>query len=399
VSKPSASVVRRVAALGFTPAKIARYVAAMQKTPSGRSAGATREGEITTRYAGIDFSPPSAVRDAAVEALEWRFRDGHKGGTDIGVGRALQLAVEDVVPPRDIDRMVNYGTRHAVDLRSKGARRGEITPGVVAWGLWGGADGIAWAREVQAAMRDRDAGARRRRNPPKKSAKPRGYRAPIYGPAILAGYPTEASIFPPGWDEAVSLNLTTLLGAGERAVTDTAMEPGQPVRWLVDHGLARVIAQHRASDLLYAGNTIYDVEPTPKGRDLAALRDQWRTFHGAKQRSLLGNPAPGYRSWAWTTQDWRVVVPRRDGSVDYSAACGAPSNRTRTGHVHLCLPLAVARALDADAEGRRILHAQATRKARAKPGARVAWHPTIRELWRALEARTPADNARYRSRK
>jgi hypothetical protein len=264
-----------VAALGFTPAKVRHYIAAMQKTPSGASAGDTHADLMHTRYAGIDFSPPAEVRERAVEALEWRFRDGYAGGTDIGVGRALQLALEDTVPPRDVDRMVNYGSRHAVDLRSTRARRGEITPGVVAWGLWGDTEGIVWAREVAAQMRERD----------------------------------------------------LLAGAG---------------------------------------------------------------------RKRKRNPAPGYQSWAWTTQDWRVVVPHRDGSVTYGDPCGAPSNRTPSGRVRLCLPVAVARALDGDPEGRRILHAQATRKERAAPGRVVRWHPVIRDLWRQLERRTEADDPRYR---
>lgn len=245
----------------------------MQKTPSGASAGDTGERDMRTHYAGIDFSPPPEVREAAVEALEWRFRDGHRGGTDIGVGRALQLALEDTVPPRDVRRIVNYGSRHAVDLRSTGARKGDLTPGVVAWGLWGGHEGILWAREVAAQMDERDALVGRKRN-----------------------------------------------------------------------------------------------------------------------------PAPGYQSWAWTTQKWRVIIPRRDGSVDYGDPCGSPSNRTPSGRVRLCLPLAVARALDADPEGRRILHAQATRKERAAPGRVVPWHPTIRDLWRRLERRTEADDTRYRRR-
>lgn len=275
MSRAPASLARRVAALGFTPERVRHYIAAMQKTPSGASAGDTGADLMRTHYAGIDFSPPPEVREAAVEALEWRFRDGHAGGTDIGVGRALQLALEPTVPPRDIDRMVNYGSRHRIDLSSERARKGELTPGVVAWGLWGGHDGIRFAREVAAQMDERDA----------------------------------------------------LVG---------------------------------------------------------------------RKRKYKRNPAPGYQSWAWTTQKWRVIIPRRDGSVDYGDACGAPSNRTPSGRVRLCLPLAVARALDADPEGRRILHAQATRKERAAPGRVVKWHPAIRDLWRRLERRTEADDPRYR---
>lgn len=110
------------------------------------------------------------------------------------------------------------------------------------------------------------------------------------------------------------------------------------------------------------------------------------------------NPAPGYQSWAWTTQDWRVVIPHTDGTVSYGDACGSASNRTYAGHIRLCLPFAVIRALDGDARGRKLLHAQALRKQRAKPGARIPWHPVIRELWRMIEARTESDDPRLRRR-
>lgn len=107
-----------------------------------------------------------------------------------------------------------------------------------------------------------------------------------------------------------------------------------------------------------------------------------------------GVKAPGYNSWAWTTQDWRVVVPNADSTVRYDERCGGASNRTPGGRVRLCLPLAVIQKLDRTQSGREILHQQATRKQRATPGARVAWHPKIKALWRLLEAKTPADAPR-----
>lgn len=117
-----------------------------------------------------------------------------------------------------------------------------------------------------------------------------------------------------------------------------------------------------------------------------------------RRRQAARNPAPGYQSWAWTTQDWRVVIPHTDGTVSYGDACGSASNRTHAGHIRLCLPFAVIRALDGDARGRKLLHAQALRKQRAKPGARIPWHPVIRELWRMIEARTESDDPRLRRR-
>jgi hypothetical protein len=378
--KPSAAIVRRVHALGLSDAAIRRYLGAMQRTPTGRSAGSDRAADVRGRYAGISFAPPSDVRERAVEALEWRFLDGRKGGTGIGVGRALQLALDDVIPPRDIDRIVAYGTRHRIDLDSDAARAGEITPGVVAYGLWGGHAGVAWARRVQAAMRAHDARS------------PRRNRGGI-DPALAAGMPV-------GWSEDYAQTLRRVV-QGKQITVPAALADTGDYAALLRLRLIRVARQWTAAQMLYETD-VYDIVPTPKGISALAWRDAW---YDAQARSAQvglfgarGNPAPGYQSWAWTSQEWRVVVPRAGGTVDYAEVCGAPANRTATGHVRLCLPVAVIRALAADIEGRRILHAQAVRKARAKPGARVPWHPVIRELWRAVEARTEADDPRLRSK-
>ncbi len=102
-------------------------------------------------------------------------------------------------------------------------------------------------------------------------------------------------------------------------------------------------------------------------------------------------PAPGYQSYAWTTQDWRTVKLAKGGqAVDYAERCGTdstlPSERKR-----LCLPREVIERLLQSAEGTRILIAQARKKQRAAPGTSVPWHPTIKALWRELEERTVKD--------
>ena len=113
--------------------------------------------------------PPAIVRQRAVEGLEL-VAAGHRGGTDIGFGRAVQLATKATVYPRDVLRMKDYFRRHAVDLRSARARRGDVTPGVVAWLLWGGTEGMAWANkiaaEMDAAMHRKNPGETARRSHP-----------------------------------------------------------------------------------------------------------------------------------------------------------------------------------------------------------------------------------------
>lgn len=118
-----------------------------------------------------------------------------------------------------------------------------------------------------------------------------------------------------------------------------------------------------------------------------------RRFRGSFQR------APGYASHAWTTQDWRVVIPGRRPEVEYGDRCGASSNRTHDGHVRLCLPLSVIRRLSETKRGREILWRQARLKEEAPPGSRVAWHPEIRRLHAELEARTEPDDPSLRGRR
>lgn len=137
-----------------------RLLAAMERTPSGKDYGPTRDNERDTTFRGISFVPPAKVRQRAVEGLEL-VAAGHRGGTDIGYGRAVQIATAAAIYPRDVYRMADYFRRHAVDLNSRGAKRGDITPGVVAWLLWGGDEGREWANRTAAAM---DA-AMHRRNP------------------------------------------------------------------------------------------------------------------------------------------------------------------------------------------------------------------------------------------
>lgn len=159
----SRSPAARVDAL-LSKAEQRRLLAAMEKTPSGRDYGPTRDAERRTTFRGIKFAPPAKVRQRAVEGLEL-VAGGHRGGTSIGFGRAVQLATKATIYPRDVYRMVDYFRRHTVDLQSAGAKRGDITPGVVAWLLWGGDEGRAWAKRIVAAM---DV-AQSRKNPNKQT--------------------------------------------------------------------------------------------------------------------------------------------------------------------------------------------------------------------------------------
>jgi len=80
-----------------------------------------------------------------------------RGGTIVGARRATQLADREVVSIETIKRMAAYFDRHAVDLEAPAAKPGNAgypSAGRIAWDLWGGNAGRAWAKR-QLAVWDR----------------------------------------------------------------------------------------------------------------------------------------------------------------------------------------------------------------------------------------------------
>ena len=120
------------------------YLDAMEKTPSGQSAGPSMAWMMDSPYyRTLDFTPPAVVRKNALEGLRLRFTRHRPGGTPIGYGRAVQLALGLPVPPRDLRRMAAF-RRHYANAHTVRARE-DKTPAHVAWMLWGGDEGIDWA--------------------------------------------------------------------------------------------------------------------------------------------------------------------------------------------------------------------------------------------------------------
>jgi HK97 family phage portal protein len=110
------------------------------------------------KYDGIDFTPPQAVRTEAQRGLDWR-REHGRGGTEVGIARARDLSNGVEVSPETIGRMVSYFARHEVDKQGEGWSQGEDgypSNGRIAWALWGGDPGRAWANKVSRQMKARD---------------------------------------------------------------------------------------------------------------------------------------------------------------------------------------------------------------------------------------------------
>lgn len=102
------------------------------------------------KYKGqdVDLTPTSAMAAEAERALAWR-KEGHKGGTAVGVARAVQLKNKTELSPSTVKRMHSFFSRHEVDKQAEGFSPGEKgypSPGRVAWAMWGGDAGQRWAR-------------------------------------------------------------------------------------------------------------------------------------------------------------------------------------------------------------------------------------------------------------
>lgn len=141
---------------------VAQGLGALERTPSGRSAGPEGDRREYPWIKPRAWVPPSAVQSNAEEGLALRaYNESARGlkrpgGTEIGVARAVQLSSGAPITPRAAKRMVAYFSRHQVDQQAQGW--GDLerpSPGFVAWLLWGGDEGWAWARQLVAQMQQR----------------------------------------------------------------------------------------------------------------------------------------------------------------------------------------------------------------------------------------------------
>ncbi len=106
------------------------------------------------KYDHIDFTPPAGVRSEAEKGLAWRKEHG-RGGTAIGVARARDLSNGTNISPETAKRMRAYFERHEVDKQGQGWSPGEAgfpSAGRIAWALWGGDPGRAWANKLVRQM-------------------------------------------------------------------------------------------------------------------------------------------------------------------------------------------------------------------------------------------------------
>ena len=105
-----------------------------------------------------DNIPTQAMVDEAQRGLDWRSEFG-RGGTEVGIARARDIVNKRNLSDETIVRMNSYFARHEVDKEAEGFRPGEDgypSNGRIAWALWGGDPGQAWAARKVAQMAQGD---------------------------------------------------------------------------------------------------------------------------------------------------------------------------------------------------------------------------------------------------
>lgn len=93
-----------------------------------------------------DMIPPKAVQDVAAQGLEMRKKYG-RGGTNIGVKRAADIAAGKPMSRTTLARMASYKRQLDECDPKKLDSDGGPTAEMIAAMLWGGHEGIEWARE------------------------------------------------------------------------------------------------------------------------------------------------------------------------------------------------------------------------------------------------------------
>lgn len=89
------------------------------------------------------------MQDEAQRGLDWRSEFG-RGGTEIGIARARDIVNGRNLSDETVRRMKAYFDRHEIDKEAAGFRPGEDgypSNGRIAWALWGGDPGRAWANK------------------------------------------------------------------------------------------------------------------------------------------------------------------------------------------------------------------------------------------------------------
>jgi lambda family phage portal protein len=127
----------------------AASIAQADSVPS--QAGANLARNDFSRHLEVNLQPTAEMAAEAARGLEWR-AEYNRGGTDVGVARARDISNRTNLSADTVSRMVSYFARHEVDKQGQGwseGSDGHPSAGRIAWALWGGDAGRAWAERKQ----------------------------------------------------------------------------------------------------------------------------------------------------------------------------------------------------------------------------------------------------------
>lgn len=108
---------------------------------------------VPERYQHINFTPPSGVRDALRRGLALHEQgysgDGLQSET---VAWATRMAGGEDVTFEKAAKMAAWFARHDNEIERRARERDKTSPAYVAWLLWGGDPGMAWAGKLKRQM-------------------------------------------------------------------------------------------------------------------------------------------------------------------------------------------------------------------------------------------------------
>lgn len=173
------------------------------------------------------FVPTDAMAEEARRGLQWREEFG-RGGTLVGVARARDIANQRALSIETVNRMKSYFARHEVDKQAEGFSPGEEgypSAGRIAWALWGGDDGMAWAERI-VAQENESRGIRLAYGSPEHQRLWAAYVRAI-DPSEQRIAKTVADLFRRQQRSVID----QLNGRGKRDMEDIAREPFDMARW------------------------------------------------------------------------------------------------------------------------------------------------------------------------
>jgi len=103
----------------------------------------------------INLKPTDGMKTEAQRYKNWK-KEGKAGGTQVAAVRATQILSGGELSADVVVRMFSFFSRHEVDKKAEGFRKGEKgypSKGRVAWAAWGGDAGFSWSRGKAAAIK------------------------------------------------------------------------------------------------------------------------------------------------------------------------------------------------------------------------------------------------------